>query len=109
MSGDVKLAAARSKCPMHLLPPVALELAAWAHNEGALKYGPYNWRNSGVKASTYQGAILRHLSAWARGENTDKGSGVSHLAHIIASCNLLLDAEHCGKLEDDRPVQKLSI
>jgi hypothetical protein len=100
---DPKLNAARSKCPMHLLPPIALREASWAHGQGAERYGPYNWRESGVKCSTYYGAILRHLTAWADGEDSDRDSGRSHLAHIIASCNILLDAEYCGKLEDDRP------
>lgn len=100
--------AAKVKCPMHLLPPVALREAAWAHGQGASKYGPYNWRESGVKCSTYYGAILRHLTTWADGHDTDPDSGRSHLAHIIASCNILLDADYNGMLEDDRPVQELN-
>jgi hypothetical protein len=106
---DAKLMAAKVKCPMHLLPPAALREAAWAHGQGANKYGPYNWRKSGVKCSTYYGAILRHLTLWADGHDSDPDSMRSHLAHIIASCNILLDAEYCGVLEDDRPVRQINL
>lgn len=107
MPADAKLNAARLKCPMHLLPPIALNRAAWAHGHGANKYGAWNWRESGVKCSTYYAAILRHLTMWADGEDNDPDSHISHLAHIIASCNILLDAEYCGVLEDDRPKVKI--
>ena len=100
---DPKQEAGSRKCPMHLLPPMALQAAAWAHADGSRKYGPYNWRDTGVKCSTYYAAILRHLTAWADGEDVDPDSACFHLAHIIASCNILLDAGFTGKLEDDRP------
>jgi hypothetical protein len=69
---------------------------------GAEKYGPYNWRKTGVCASTYVSAIMRHLNAWRDGEDLDPESGISHIAHIATSCNILLDAGHCGTLQDDR-------
>jgi len=87
---------------MNLLPPHALEQIAWVHKLGATKYGAYNWRVTGVCASTYVSAIMRHLNAWRDGEDLDPESGRSHIAHIAASCNILLDAEHCGTLQDDR-------
>jgi len=66
------------------------------------RYGGYNWRHSKVCATTYISAIMRHLDAWRDGEDNDPESGVSHIAHVAASCNILLDAQHCGKLNDDR-------
>jgi hypothetical protein len=45
---------------------------------------------------------MRHLNAWRDGEDVDPESGRSHIAHIAASCNILLDAEHCGTLQDER-------
>jgi hypothetical protein len=69
---------------------------------GADKYGPWNWRETGVCASTYVNAILRHLNAWRDGESLDPESGITHLAHIACSANILMDAEYCGKLQDDR-------
>ena len=101
-SNDPKKAAGDAKTPLHLLPPYALALIAWAHKEGAEKYGAWNWRKTGVCATTYIGAIMRHLAAWQDGEDNDPDSGLSHIAKIGACCNILLDAEHCGKLVDDR-------
>ena len=99
---DPKGAAGALKTPMHLLPASALEETAWAHKLGAEKYGPYNWRDTGVCATTYVAAIMRHLNKWRDGENLDNESGRSHLAHVICSANILLDAAHCGTLQDDR-------
>ncbi len=99
---DPKGESGSKKTPLQLLPPYALAQIALAHKEGAEKYGPWNWRETGVCATTYIGAIMRHLAAWQDGEDIDPDSGLSHLAKIGACCNILLDAEHCGKLVDDR-------
>lgn len=101
---DPKGVAGAAKCPMHLLPPNALMEAAWAHKCGADKYGAANWRKTKVCASTYVGAVMRHLAAWQMGEDDDPESGVSHLAHIVASCNILMDAGLHGTLVDDRRI-----
>lgn len=99
---DPKGAAGAKKAPMWLLPPYALQQTAWVHKLGASKYQPYNWRDTGVCATTYISAIMRHLDAWRDGEDIDPESGVTHLAHIAASCNILMDAHQCSKLIDDR-------
>ena len=102
---DPKGAAGAKKAPMWLLPPYALQQTAWVHKLGASKYQPYNWRDTGVCATTYISAIMRHLDAWRDGEDIDPESGVTHLAHIAASCNILMDANKCDKLIDDRRKQ----
>ncbi len=79
-----------------------MEKAAWAHADGASKYKPYNWRHVNVCATTYIAAIMRHLDAFRNGEDCAEDSGCHHLAHIIANCNILLDAEQAGTLVDDR-------
>lgn len=79
-----------------------MEKIALVHKLGATKYGAYNWRESGVSATTYVNAIMRHLNAWRDGEDLDPESGISHLAHIACSCNIMLDADFCGTLGDDR-------
>ncbi len=99
---DPKKEAGAKKTPLHLLPPYALAQTALAHAEGARRYGPWNWRTNQVCATTYIGAILRHLTAWQDGEDIDADSGLSHIAKIGACCNILLDAGHCGTLVDDR-------
>jgi hypothetical protein len=105
MYNDPKGAAGALKTPLSLIPPYAMEQTAWVHKLGSDKYGPYNWRETGVCASTYVNAILRHLNAWRDGETLDPESGISHLAHVACSCNILLDADHCGTLQDDRNVK----
>jgi len=99
---DPKGAAGALKTPLGLIPSYAMEQTAWVHKFGAERYGAYNWRKTGVCASTYVNAILRHLNAWRDGETLDPESGISHLAHVACSCNILLDAGFCGTLQDDR-------
>lgn len=99
---DPKGQAGATKCPLWLIPPEPMEEAAWVHALGAKKYGPWNWRKNKVSASTYISAILRHLNAWRNGEDKDPESGRSHLAHIVASCFILMDAALFGNLVDDR-------
>lgn len=99
---DPKGDAGKRKTPLGLIPASAMEEAARVHALGADKYGPWNWRDTGVSAMTYVHAIMRHLNAWRDGEDIDNESGVSHIAHIAASCNILIDAAACGKLIDDR-------
>lgn len=101
---DPKGAAGAAKTPLGLIPPHAMEQTALVHQLGATKYGAFNWRDSGICASTYVNAILRHLNAWRDGETLDPESGISHLAHIACSCNILLDADHCDMLHDDRNI-----
>ena len=99
---DPKGEVGKTKCPLSLVPPVAMEQQAWVHLLGADKYGPWNWRVNQVCMTTYVSAILRHLNAFRDGETIDPESGRSHLAHIMASCAIMLDAEKCGTLVDDR-------
>lgn len=92
-----------SKLMLELVPDTAQVEVALAFYEGALKYGRYNWRVAGVRSSIYRAAIGRHLSKWWNGEDRDRSTRVKHLASIIASATILLDAELVGKLTDDRP------
>ena len=98
-AGDPKKSAGDKKCPMQLLPPVALRDTAWVHKLGADKYGPWNWLDTGVSLDTYIGAIMRHLMAMHEGEWIDPESRFPHAAHIAASCNILMDADDKGKLD----------
>lgn len=95
---DPKKPVGDTKCPLHLLPPVALEQTAWAQAEGARDYGPYNWRQTGICFETYHAAIMRHLLAIAKGDWFDTKSNLPHVAHIAANVNILMDADHHGKL-----------
>lgn len=102
-SGDPKGQAGAAKPPLALLPPEALRQAAEAHRLGAAKYGVANWRENKVEAMTYISAMMRHIGQYLDGEDADAESGLSHIAHVIASANILIDAKHCGTLVDNRP------
>lgn len=92
-----------TKPQLNLIPASAMILESSVMQLGAAKYGPFNWRENGVKASIYVAACLRHLLAWQDGQNEDPESGKTHLAHARACLGILIDAESLGKLVDDRP------
>ena len=69
---------------------------------GGAKYGVRNWRLERIAASTYEGAMLRHLFAWMRGEDIDPDSGEHHLQHLRACTTVVLDADDRDMMEDDR-------
>ena len=94
---------ANKKISLTKFPPVALIHGAHAMNDGAAKYGPYNWRENAVIASIYIDAAMRHLLSWFDGEEAASDSEVHHLGHAMACCAILLDAQATGNLIDDRP------
>lgn len=96
-----KQAIGSDKLPLDLVPETAIALYSLAHLDGALKYGKWNWRASGVRLSTYLGAIKRHIAAFENGEDIAP-DGVHHLGHIGACLDIIIDSEACGKLTDDR-------
>ena len=79
---------------------------------GAEKYGIKNWRDDRIQMSDYLNAIFRHFQAISEGEDIDPiapkdpaaspGSGKRHLAHIAATCLIVMDAMDHGTLIDDR-------
>jgi hypothetical protein len=89
-------------------PTVGLQLMGQVHSNGAKKYGRFNWRNHRVSSTFYYDAAQRHLMAWFDGETIDPESGLPHLAHVMACCNILLDAEKNGKLNDNRRLEEES-
>ena len=90
------------KAPLRYVPPaLAIEVAA-VMETGATKYGPFNWREQPVSAVTYVEAMERHLAAWKDGQDNAEDSGLSHSAHVAASCGILLDAAANNSLLDDR-------
>ena len=97
-----KTAFGLKKPDLFYVPFRALFWQGLAHLQGALKYGPFNWRKDPVSASTYLNAAIRHLNEWREGVERDKDSGVHPLAHVAACCNILIDAQACGMLVDDR-------
>jgi len=103
----------RLKVPMlSVIPPAALAYFGVAMRYGAYEaprkdgshgYGPYNWRDQPVEASTYVDAAIRHIMQFWDGEDIDPGSKVPHLAAAIASLGILIDAIENETCKDDRP------
>lgn len=91
------------KIRVELLPTESLEEIAKALTFGAAKYGDWNW-SKGLAWSRILGAAMRHLFAFARGEDKDPESGLSHLAHLGCCVLFLLYHEkHHKQLDDRRP------
>ena len=95
--------AGKKKVPLHLVPPAAIAACAVACDDGAEKYGAYDWRSNPIEAMTYIGATKRHLDAWQDGEEWAPDSEIHHLAHAMASIAILIDALQCGTCVDNRP------
>ena len=103
MKDNKKEALRLSKVSLQYVSPIALtHLALAMHEPAVTRYAPFNFR-TGVKASDYYGATLRHMTAFFSGEDRDPETGVMHLAYAMANCSILIDAFEMGYLEDDRP------
>jgi Domain of unknown function (DUF5664) len=92
-----------TKPSMAVVPPSALLPLMAAMDNGAKKYGAFNWRKDAVSSTIYYAAAMRHLMAWLDGEEAASDSGVHHLGHVMACCAIILDAQAVGKLNDNRP------
>lgn len=91
------------KAPFSTLSAPVFAEVGLAMLEGARKYGRHNFRETGVLASVYYDATLRHMTDWWEGEDIDPDSGLSHVAKAIASLMVLRDAMINEKFYDDRP------
>lgn len=89
------------KVRVELLPFESLSEIAKVLAFGAKKYADHNWRK-GFAWSRLLGATLRHLFAWALGEDKDAETGLSHLAHAGCELMFLLAHELHGYGTDDR-------
>jgi len=97
-----KTALGEAKPKISSTPTIGIREMGKVFELGAKKYGRYNWRLHTVSATVYYDAAWRHLSAWFDGEDIDPESGVSHLAHVMACMNILLDAQAHDKMNDNR-------
>ena len=90
------------KDPMDYLPLNTLRGPSRVLKGGADKYGRRNWREDEILATTYVGAILRHVAEWSEGSDVDADSGEHPLDHVVACCLVARDAMMNGTLIDDR-------
>ena len=105
MTTDPKKSAGDKKPQLQLIPPALSTEMARALQNGADKYGVWNWRENKIEVMTYIGAMRRHLDDFVEGEDTAPDSGVHHFGHVAANCAILLDAMKHNTLIDNRPPQ----
>jgi hypothetical protein len=86
---------------LFLIPRSAQEAEAQVLGFGAEEYGMHNWRR-GFEWSRLIDAALRHIVAFADGEDMDPESGLSHIAHARCMVGFLLAHQLEGLGTDDR-------
>lgn len=91
----------QDKPRLELISTIATIKKARVMGLGATKYGVDNWRK-GLAWTRIAGALLRHIFAWLGGEDIDKESGESHLAHAACCIDFLLEFETTRTDLDDR-------
>lgn len=90
------------KAPLRYVPPAMMIEASGPAEDGAIKYGPFNWRDIPIQMTSYLEAAMRHLLALMDGEDVAADSGYSHLGHILQGIGIVVDAKAHGTLIDDR-------
>lgn len=96
------------KVPYELIPGMALEDCARVFDYGRRKYAAWNWAK-GMAWMVPFGCLLRHLHAWARGEDNDPESGLPHLGHAMCNLVMLCTFARTYPEGDDRPKQWLNM
>ena len=92
-----------NKIELGLVSDYAIAEEALAMTEGMFKYGRFNYRGEGVRASVYIAAARRHLAKYWNGEDHDPKTGVHHLGSARACLGVLFDSLSMGNMKDDRP------
>lgn len=97
-----KDALGRMKVNIGLFPNIARIWGAMVFAQSAPDYGEFNYRGNAVSVSEYINAIERHAVQFRAGQDLDGKSKLPHVAHIIASAAIILEAAANGVLIDDR-------
>ena len=90
------------KVALELIPGLALEDCARVFDYGRKKYAAWNWAK-GMQWMVVFACLLRHLYAWARGEDNDPESGLPHLGHAMCNLVMLTTFARTYREGDDRP------
>lgn len=89
------------KVPLDSLPFEAVCHVGRVIRYGEKKYGMDNWAK-GMAWRKLLGSTLRHIVAWAMGEDRDEESGEYHLAHACTDILFLLTYQLEGRGTDNR-------
>jgi hypothetical protein len=106
-----------TKVNLALVPSSGVIFAALGFHDGAIKYGPFNWRKDAIEVMTYIAACRRHIDAFVDGEElsekeiwqpTENDPAISlggkpHLGHAIACLMILAEAISLNHVIDNRP------
>lgn len=92
------------KSRVDVLPPSVLLSVGDVFAYGAGKYGERNWEQYAEDWDWCQlyASAMRHLIAWAGGEDIDPESGLPHLDHAVCNLMMLQGLIHAEKGNDDR-------
>lgn len=99
--GAMRYNEGKPKLSLILDSPKPLGGLAKVLENGVEKYGRGNWTN-GFEHTTIMDSMLRHLTAYAGGEDLDPESGLPHVDHIFANALFLSDGYHNFPERDDR-------
>jgi hypothetical protein len=92
------------KVDFSLLPLCTLEDECRVWEYGKRKYAAWNWAK-GMPWSVAFACMMRHMSAWQRGEENDQESGLPHIAHAMCNLRMLTLYAKTYTEGDDRPVK----
>ncbi len=90
---------------MDLLCPFAIEELSKVLTFGAKKYAAHNWCK-GIKTSRLIAAALRHIFAYAGGQDTDPETGLHHISHAMCCCMFIVGMPHYIDGQDDRLLKR---
>lgn len=93
------------KAPISLIPKEALEEEAKALGFGASKYGRFNFKG-GIEYSRLIDAAMRHILAFADGEDLDPEAKTNHIGNARANLGMLLWMINNKPEMDDRYKEK---
>lgn len=92
--GSFKLDAGKPRIGLVLREvPHAIEKLGTVLGFGAEKYSIGNWKNLEDIEGRFLDSMMRHLTAYHKGEKVDPESGESHLAHAFFNLAILLEQE----------------
>jgi hypothetical protein len=101
---DPKAKYGATKPSVAWVPPINSITAAFAAEDGAKKYGAYNYRRGhAVEVMTYLHAAERHLKCFIDGEDFASDSGVPNLDGVTMCVGIVQDVLANGVGVDNRP------